>query len=385
MVVCRAGWIGCLGLLLSFTNSVVAAGIAVTPERVEFRDAFSRRQLLVSLDGHDVTRTARYAVRDASKVHVDTAGYLVPLANGSTLVDVTVNGSTVEVAVEVSGLDQIRPVDFATEIEPLMSRFGCNAGGCHGKQSGQNGFKLSLFGFDTDFDYHALVSEGRGRRVMVTAPEKSLLLLKGTAAMPHGGGRRIEPGSEPYRLILSWIQAGAPASAPTVPRVVKLRMTPSERILEPNEQQQLSVLAEYSDGSQRDVTREAVYSSNLDVVAVVSDTALVTANPPTGEAAIMARYMGQVAVSRVIRPQGAPLASLPGFTPKNFVDVLGAEKWKKLGIQPSLPSDDATFLRRVTIDLCGRLPTVDESRAFLGEKAADKRDQLINRLWESPD
>ena len=385
MVVCRAGWIGCLGLLLSFTNSVVAAGIAVTPERVEFRDAFSRRQLLVSLDGHDVTRTARYAVRDASKVHVDTAGYLVPLANGSTLVDVTVNGSTVEVAVEVSGLDQIRPVDFATEIEPLMSRFGCNAGGCHGKQSGQNGFKLSLFGFDTDFDYHALVSEGRGRRVMVTAPEKSLLLLKGTAAMPHGGGRRIEPGSEPYRLILSWIQAGAPASAPTVPRVVKLRMTPSERILEPNEQQQLSVLAEYSDGSQRDVTREAVYSSNLDVVAVVSDTALVTANPPTGEAAIMARYMGQVAVSRVIRPQGAPLASLPGFTPKNFVDVLGAEKWKKLGIQPSLPSDDATFLRRVTIDLCGRLPTVDESRAFLGEKAADKRDQLINRLLESPD
>ena len=162
-------------------------------------------------------------------------------------------------------------------------------------------------------------------------------------------------------------------------------MIPGERILGPDEQQQLSVQAEYSDGSRRDVTREAVYSSNLDVVAVVNETALVTANPPTGEAAIMARYMGQVAVCRIIRPQGAPLAGLSNFAPRNFVDFLVGEKWKKLGIQPSSPCDDATFLRRVTVDLCGRLPTVDETRAFLGDKASDKRDQAIGRLLESPD
>ena len=351
-------------------REAAAADLRVEPAKVEFRDAFARRQLLVSDGASDATRKAVYFSRDAKVVSVDAAGYLVPHANGTTLIEVTLGGQKVSVPVEVSGMDQVRAVDFANEIEPLMSRFGCNAGGCHGKASGQNGFKLSLFGFDTAYDYNALVAEARGRRVMVSAPERSLLLLKGTAAVPHGGGRRIEPGSEPYRLILSWIQAGAPASAPNAPRVAKLSMTPGERVMNSNEQQQLAVLAEYSDGSRRDVTREAEYSSNLDVVAVVSEDGLVTANEPTGEAAIMTRYMGQVAVCRVLRPQGAPLASIPGFAPKNFIDQLAAEKWKKLGLKPSPPCDDATFLRRVSIDLCGRLPTVEEVRAFQSDMAA---------------
>ena len=385
MVLCRNREFTWFPLFLSIASTVFAGGIEVVPATVEFRDPFARRQLLVSHEGHDVTRKARYESRDSKIVTVDAAGYLVPQANGLTQIQIAVEGEKISVPVEVTGLDQIRPVDFATEIEPLMSRFGCNAGGCHGKQRGQNGFRLSLFGFDTEFDYQALVSEARGRRLMVTAPEKSLLLLKGTAAVPHGGGRRIEPGSEAYRLILSWIQSGAPASAPNVPKVVKLIMTPNERILSPGEQQQICVQAEYTDGSRRDVTREAVYSSNLDVVAVISETALVTANPPTGEAAIMARYMGQVAVTRIIRPQGSALAALPGFTPKNFVDSLAAEKWKKLGIKPSAPCDDPTFLRRVTVDLCGRLPTVDEARNFLADNRTDKRNLAIERLLDSSD
>jgi hypothetical protein len=384
MNVYRADWFAGLGLMLLMSPAWGAA-IEVAPATVTLRDAFARRQLLVSTGGRDATRLAQYASRDSLIVSVDLSGYLVPQANGMTEIEVTVNGESALVPVEVSGLDQVRPVDFATEIEPLMSRFGCNAGGCHGKQSGQNGFKLSLFGFDTDFDYHTLVSEARGRRVMVAAPEKSLLLLKGTAAVPHGGGRRIEPGSEPYRLIHSWIQAGAPASAPTAPRVVRLLMTPVERILDPREQQQICLQAEYSDGSFRDVTRAAEYSSNLDVVAVVNDGGLITANEPTGEAAIMSRYMGQVAVCRILRPQGASLEQLPGFAPKNFIDSLAARKWMKLGLQPSPPCDDPTFLRRVTVDLCGRLPTVDEARAFIVDQAADKRDRAIERLLASSD
>lgn len=383
IVACRR-WLFCLGLVLS-ASPLLAAEIQVEPQTVEFRDAFARRQLLVSRDGRDVTRASKYVSRSPQVVSVDAGGYLVPMANGQAEIEVHVADKSIVVPVTVSGLDQVRPVDFANEIEPLMSRFGCNAGGCHGKQSGQNGFKLSLFGFDTDFDYHALVSEARGRRVMVTAPEKSLLLLKGTAAVPHGGGRRIEPGSEPYRLLESWIKAGAPASAPTAPKVVKLEMRPGERILDANQQQQLCVQAVYSDGSRRDVTREAVYSSNLDVVAVVSDSGLITANQPTGEAAIMSRYMGQVAVCRVIRPQGAPLDSIPDFKPNNFVDTLAIEKWKKLGIRPSPVCDDATFLRRVTVDLCGRLPTVDECRAFLSNQDGNKREQLVDRLLGSAD
>ena len=375
-----------LGTVASLLGSELrAADLRVEPAKVEFRDAFARRQLLVSTDGHDLTRKAEYVSRKPEIVSVDASGYLVPHANGAVEIEVKLNGQGIVVPVNVLGFEKIRPVDFATEIEPLLSRFGCNSGGCHGKARGQNGFKLSLFGFDTEFDYHTLVSEGRGRRVMVSAPEKSLMLLKGAGAVPHGGGRRIEPGSEPYRLILSWIQSGAPASAPDAPHVVKLSMVPAERVMNANEQQQLVVLAEYSDGSRRDVTRSAQYSTNLDVVAVVSDDGLVTANEPTGEAAIMTRYMGQVAVCRVLRPQGAPLASLPNFTPRNFIDQLAAEKWKKLGLQPSTGCDDPTFLRRVTVDLCGRLPTVDESRTFLADTAGDKREKVIERLLASPD
>ena len=371
--------------LVPLGNDLRAAELRVEPAKVEFRDAFARRQLLVSTDGHDATRQATYQSRQPSIVAVDATGYLVPHANGSAEIEVSWNGQRTLVPVEVTGFDSLRAVDFATEVEPLLSRFGCNSGGCHGKARGQNGFKLSLFGFDTEYDYQTLVSEGRGRRVMVSAPEKSLLLLKGSGAVPHGGGRRLEPGSEPYRLILSWIQSGAPASAANVAHVVKLSMVPAERVMNANEQQQLAVLADYSDGTRRDVTREAQYSTNLDVVAIVGDDGLVTANEPTGEAAIMTRYMGQVAVCRVLRPQGAPLASLPNFTPRGFIDQLAAEKWKKLGLKPSSPCDDPTFLRRVTVDLCGRLPTVDESRAFLADASGDKRDQAIERLLASPD
>ena len=372
-------------MFTALVASSQAAELRVEPARVEFTDAFARRQLLVSVDGRDATRKATYQSRNPEIVSVDPSGYLVPHANGLVEIEVKIGGQSTVVPVQVTGFEKIRTVDFATEIEPLLSRFGCNSGGCHGKARGQNGFKLSLFGFDTEFDYQSLVSEGRGRRVMVSAPDKSLLLLKGAGLVPHGGGRRLEPGTEPYRLIHSWIQAGAPASAPNVPHVVKLRMIPGERVMEANEQQQIAVMAEYSDGSRRDVTREAQYSTNLDVVAVVSDDGLVTANEPTGEAAIMTRYMGQVAICRILRPQGAPLASLPNFKPRNFIDQLAAEKWKKLGLKPSNGCDDPTFLRRATIDLCGRLPTVDEARAFLTDSGTDKRDRAIERLLASPD
>lgn len=380
-------FVACLSLLTVALNggTLCAAELRVEPASVQFQDAFARRQLLVSVDGRDATRTANYTSLKPEVVSVDAAGYLVPRANGTGQIEIKSNGQSAVVPVVVTGFDQVRPVDFANEIEPLLSRFGCNSGGCHGKARGQNGFKLSLFGFDAEFDYQSLVSEGRGRRVMVSAPERSLLLLKGAGAVPHGGGRRLEPGSEPYRLIQSWIQSGAPASAPNAPRVVKLAMFPAERVMNPNEQQQLAVIAEYSDGTRRDVTREAQYSTNLETVAVVSDDGLITANEPTGEAAIMTRYMGQVAVCRVLRPQGAPLASLPEFTPRNFVDQLAAEKWKKLGLKPSVACDDPTFLRRLTIDLCGRLPTVDESREFLADMRPNKRDLAIERLLASPD
>jgi hypothetical protein len=276
-------------------------------------------------------------------------------------------------------------VDFATQVEPLLSRFGCNAGGCHGKAGGQNGFKLSLFGFDAEFDYEAIVEEARGRRIFGSAAENSLMLRKATGKVPHGGGKRLEPGTEPYQILYRWIAQGAPASAPDAPRVVKIAIEPNERIMAAGAKQQLQVVATYSHGASRDVTRDAQYDSNMGPVAAVSPEGLVECGEQSGEAAVMARYMGQVAVFRALVPHARSLAVIPGFNTEHYIDRLSAEKWKKLGLVPSPAADDATFVRRVTVDLCGRLPTPDETRAYVADTAADKRAKLVDRLLASPD
>lgn len=411
------GWI-CLGLLTVAAASAswaAESSLVVTPNTITLLDAFSRRQLLVEAEGRDATRTAKFVSSQPTIVSVDSAGYVTPLSDGVAEISVTIGQATTKIPVTVSGTTNARSVDFSTEIVPLLSRFGCNAGGCHGKQGGQNGFQLSLFGFDTEFDYSALVKEARGRRVNVGSASDSLLLRKAIGSAPHGGGRRIELGSEPYRLLRSWIESGAPASSPEVPHVVKLQVSPKERVMNvgrallpvisaadeatrfsanlnatgksarPATTQQLAVIAEYSDGSQRDVTRQADFASNLDVVASVSSDGLVQTTGQSGEAAIMTRYMGQVAVFMALVPHGEPLKEIAGFTPKTEIDRLVMEKWKKLGLKPSPQIDDATFLRRVTLDLCGRLPTADEVRAFLNDSSPAKRDAVVDRLLESPD
>lgn len=276
-------------------------------------------------------------------------------------------------------------VDFGNEIVPLLSRYGCNSGGCHGKASGQNGFKLSLFGFDQTFDHDAIAKEDRGRRLFPAVPEESLLLKKAAGAMPHGGGFRFARDSEAYRLIRTWIANGAPATAPDAPGIVTLTVTPAEQLLNADRTQPLIIEATYSNGLKRDVTHHAEYSSNLDPVASVNADGVVKATGQSGEAAIMARYMGHVAVFRAVVPHGPPLATIPDFQPNNYVDELTAAKWKKLGLTPSPLCDDATFIRRITIDLCGRLPTADEAQAFLQNSSSNKRADLIERLLESPD
>jgi len=365
--------------------SISFAALTVYPERVSLNDEFARRQLLVTSENHDVTRTAKFSSRDAKVASVDASGYVTPHLDGRTEIVVDFDGQTKTIPVEVQGIAAGRQVDFATEIVPLLSRFGCNAGGCHGKQGGQNGFQLSLFGFDQAYDHDALVKQARGRRVFPAAPDRSLLLLKVTGRMPHGGGARMTRDDQPYRLMRRWIENGAPPASPNTPHVVKLQVVPGDRVLSRDDQQQLAILAEYSDGSQRDVTRQAEFASNLEPVAVVDEDGLVKTVGQSGEATVMVRYMGHVGVFRAIVPHGSPLAEIPNFTPANYVDRLAVEKWKKLGLLPSPPSDDATFLRRVTVDVCGRLPTSDETSKFLADNSPNKRTTLIDRLLDSPD
>lgn len=370
-----------LAAILVLTASPVRAA-DVLPAKVELRDAFEGRQLLVSVNGKDATREAKFASANPAVAVVDEKGFVTPAGDGSTVIKI--NG-TQEVPVTVSGFAKGRAVDFRTEVQPLLSKLGCNAGGCHGKASGQNGFKLSLFGFDTEFDFAAITREARGRRVFAANPDESLFLTKATGKVPHGGGKRLNPTGPDYQVIRRWLSTGAPATAPDAPRVVKLRVTPTDAVLQPNQLQQVAVLAEYSDGSTRDVTRQSEFASNLDVVAVVEADGLVKARQQSGEAAVMARHMGFVAVFRAMVPHGPQLAAIPDFTPDNYIDELTVAKWKKLGLKPSAPCDDAVFIRRITVDLCGRLPTAAEAKAFLEDKAADKRAKLIDKLLDSPD
>src|SRR5262249_43385455 len=209
---------------------------------------------LVSDAGRDVTREVTYRSADPKIAAVDAKGYVTPSGNGTTTLRITLGTENLEVPVVVGGFTEGRAVDFRTEIAPLLSKLGCNAGGCHGKASGQNGFKLSLFGFDSNFDFAALTRESRGRRLFFSAPDQSLLLRKATGKAPHGGGKRLDPAGSEYQVIRRWIAAGAPASAPDAPQVVKLRISPTDGVLRPGERQQLAVVADYSDGSTRDVT-----------------------------------------------------------------------------------------------------------------------------------
>jgi hypothetical protein len=371
----------CLSAIALFVSSTASAA-DVVPSKVELRDAFAGRQLLVSTGGTDVTRQAKYASANPAIARVDDKGFVTPSGDGSTVIRIN---DTTEVPVIVSGFAKGRSVDFRTEVEPLLSKLGCNAGGCHGKASGQNGFKLSLFGFDTDFDFAAITREARGRRIFASNPDESLFLAKGSGRVPHGGGKRLLPTGSDYQVIRRWIASGAPASAPDAPRVVKLRVTPTDAVLQANQLQQLAVLAEYSDGSTRDVTRQAEFRSNLDVVAIVEPDGLVKARQQSGEAAIMARHMGFVAVFRAMVPHGPRLAAIPDFAPLNYIDELTVAKWKKLGLKPSPSCDDSTFVRRITVDLCGRLPTAIETAAFLDDQSADKRAKLVDKLLDSPD
>lgn len=278
-------------------------------------------------------------------------------------------------------------VSFEHDVEPILTRFGCNAGACHGKARGQNGFQLSLLGFDRDFDYAALVLEGRGRRIFPAAPEQSLLLRKPTGEVPHGGGKKLVKGDAPYALLLRWIQQGMPRDVGRERTLERLTVEPAERLLAPGGEQRLSVRAHYSDGSERDVTSLAMFQSNESPIAAVTLDGLVKAGPLPGEAAIMARFMEKFAVCHIAIPQpGTVPAELYAKLPRyNFIDEHVWNKLQRLGITPSEPASDSTFVRRVYLDLIGRLPTPLEVRTFLDDAGKDKRVRLVDALLERPE
>ena len=277
------------------------------------------------------------------------------------------------------------PVHFANDIVPLLSKYGCNNGGCHGKASGQNGFKLSVFGFDPAADFNSLVKEGRGRRVFAAAPEASLLLQKATGRTAHGGGRRIAPASPDYALLLAWLQQGTPIGSADAPRAVALRVSPSERILGLKSEQQIQTTAVFSDGSLRDVTAAASYTSNAGQVAEVAPGGRVRTGNLPGEAAVTVHYMGLVAAARFQVPRPDAPNPYPAIPVNNANDGLVWAKLRTMGILPSDLADDATFFRRLHLDAIGTLPKPEEVRFFLADQDPKKREKAIDRILDRPE
>lgn len=332
----------------------------------------------------DLTRSVTYEATPPGIVQIDKTGLVTPLKEGeAAIVARTGDGVTTAAKVVVSNLVHDVPVNFPNQIVPILSKFGCNAGGCHGKSGGQNGFQLSLLGFEPREDYEFIVYEGRGRRVLPAAPTHSLLLRKASGQIAHGGGKLIDADSPYYNLIRRWIEQGMPYSQPTDPNVTRIEVLPGQRLLDHHSQQQLIVLAHHSDGSVTDVTRMTQFESNFKDMADVSETGLITTSNLPGTVAVMARFQSHVDVFRAMIPLGVPVAKLPPA--KNFIDDLVFQNLKKLGLPSSDLCDDATFLRRVTIDIAGRLPTTAERQAFLADTRADKYEALVDRLLDHQD
>jgi hypothetical protein len=332
----------------------------------------------------DLSGDLKYELADPKIVQITPSGRITPLANGGTEITARYGDKAVRLSVRTSNVDVNLPINFTNQVVPIFTKLGCNSGGCHGKASGQNGFKISLLGFEPDVDFNALVKEARGRRLFPAAPDHSLVLLKATGQIPHGGGKRMEVGSDEYKLIRRWIAAGTPFGKPEDPTVTRISIYPDHRLLTRQNRQQIAVFAHYSDGSVLDVTRRAQYESNDTEIAVVDSTGLVQTLGLSGEAAIMARYQGNVTTFRATVPLGATIPAYT-FPEQTIVDAATHKKWQQLGLVPSELCNDEQYIRRVSLDITGTLPTPAQVTAFVADKDPDKRGKLVDRLVETPE
>jgi Protein of unknown function (DUF1553)/Protein of unknown function (DUF1549) len=306
---------------------------------------------------------------------------LLPLWSGGARATDDVIDQT-HVTVEVSEANAPRQVSFRNEIMPLLTKLGCNQGACHGGQHGKGGFKLSLLGFEPESDFASIVKSAKQRRITPFAPEESLILLKPTLGVAHGGGKRLDPGSTPYRLLTQWLTQGAPGPRDEDPRVVGLTVYPEHRVMDRGQEQRLTVIARFSDGTQRDVTDTARFDSLSEGVATVR-SAGVARTVGRGEASIMVRYSGRAAMARLTVPfaRDRPF----DFPSKNVVDIRAAAKWRELGLAPSPLCTDAEFLRRAMLDSIGTTPSPDEVEDFITDPDPNKRARMVEQILDRPE
>jgi hypothetical protein len=373
------------------TAPAPVVSIAVTPANAVLDGAAARRQILVTgarKDGTvvDLTATAKYQSKTPKVVVVAPGGIARPLADGSATVIVSAAGKNATVKLAAKNVAKPYVWSFRNHVQAVLSKAGCNMGACHGAAAGKNGFRLTLRGYDSELDYERLLHEAGARRIAKFDPGNSLLLKKATLAVPHAGGLRFKPTSLEYRVLAQWIASGMPGPTAKDAEITTVEVLPNERTLTENAEQQLAVIARFSDGHTEDVTNWARYSSNEEGIASVDDSGKVTTKG-VGETAITVAYLGKVAFARVAVPfpNKVSVAQYKSFPRKSYVDDLVLAQLEKLHILPSDLAPDEEFLRRAYLDAIGTLPTPDEVRAFLADRDPNKRARKIEELLERPE
>ena len=332
----------------------------------------------------DVTAEAKYTFADPKFAKLDK-GTLLPLADGETTLKIEFGGRTLSVPVKVKDAAKERPVTFSMDVMPIFTKGGCNAGSCHGSTRGKDKFRLSLFGFDPQRDYFCLTREEFGRRINTARPDDALIIEKAVGRVPHTGGKIFEEKSWMYDNLVEWLAAGAPNDPANTPKVVDLEIYPTQAVLEgPDTLQQLTVRAKYSDGTDRDVTRETVFISNNGIAAKADPNGLITSGKP-GEVFIMARFDQITTGTQILSIPKLPDFKFPDEPAANYIDTLVYNKHKKVRITPSDLCDDNTFIRRVYLDVIGQLPEAAAVEKFVTDKSSDKRAKLVEELLGRPE
>lgn len=378
--------------VLAFVARMAAAAdrLIALPADVKLTGPGARQSLLVeTADGTLVTGPVKDDVAYSSSneaVARVMGGQIVPVGNGTAVITATARGQFAKSTVTVERFDEMHQWSFRNHVQSVLSKTGCNSGACHGAAAGKNGFKLSLRGYDPEADFFAITRHSRGRRIVPDDPGRSLILTKPTAAIPHKGGIRFAEDSLEYQVIAEWIAQGQVGPQSDDARISKLEILPESARLTAGTEQQVLVLAHFTDGRVEDVTRWSKYTATNHTVCTVSDQGLIKVSG-SGEGAVVAWYLAQNTTATVSVPyrQAVPQAAYTLAARANFIDDLVLEKLAALNLPPSPKSDDSEFLRRVYLDTIGLLPTVDEVRTFLDDTDADKRSKLIEDLMSRPE
>jgi hypothetical protein len=385
-----------LGVLLLITSAAAATEspprLSLVPATIPLAGSHAAQRLLV-LDNDavgrmvgDRTGAAKYSTSDSAVCTVSADGTVRATGDGTAAVTAIVDGRTATAMVNVSHFREPNVLDFRNHIEPVLTRAGCNSGSCHGALAGKGGFKLSLRGYAPSVDHFVMTRQANARRVNRTEPEQSLVLLKPTRSLKHGGGKRFETDSEEYRRLRDWIAAGAPAPGADAPGLERLEVLPAAAVVKPKDKLRVIVRGWYSDGHAEDVTQWARFSSSVDQVATVDEDGRVTVQGP-GEAAISVWYMNHVAGAfvSVPFPNSVHAETFEEGPRYNFIDEHVLRKLESLRLSPSPKCSDSEFIRRAFLDCTGSLPPPDEIGAFVADRRPGKRARLIDSLLERPE